>query len=49
VVEQSDENASIRRRTPTWQDDIKTVQTNSVGMARTGLVRLLIGKGGKLL
>jgi len=49
VVEQRDQNASIRRRKPTWQDDIKTDQTNSVGMVRSGLVRLLIGRGGKLL
>jgi hypothetical protein len=42
-------NASRGRRTPTWQNDIKTDQIKSVGMARTGLVRLLIGEGGKLL
>jgi len=49
VVEQRDENASPGRRTPKWQDDIKTDQIKSVGIARTGLVRLLIGEGGKLL
>jgi hypothetical protein len=49
VVEQRDENTLPGRPTPKWQDDIKTDQIKSVGMARTGLVRLLKGEGGKLL